>query len=53
MIRERDPQVTLWEVAGVGHGSAISDARGDYERHVMGFVRAETRGRSRVAVDVR
>jgi dipeptidyl aminopeptidase/acylaminoacyl peptidase len=53
MIRERDPQATLWEVAGVGHGSAISDARGEYERHVMGFVLAETGGRSRVAVDVR
>jgi pimeloyl-ACP methyl ester carboxylesterase len=38
MIRERDPQVALWEVPGVGHGGAISDARKQYERHVMEFV---------------
>jgi dipeptidyl aminopeptidase/acylaminoacyl peptidase len=38
MIHERNPQVTLWEAPGVGHGSAISDARPDYERHVMEFV---------------
>jgi dipeptidyl aminopeptidase/acylaminoacyl peptidase len=38
MIHERNPQVMLWEVAGVGHGSAISDARADYEKHVMRFV---------------
>jgi pimeloyl-ACP methyl ester carboxylesterase len=38
MIHDRYPQVTLWEVPGVGHGSAISDAREEYEKHVMEFV---------------
>jgi fermentation-respiration switch protein FrsA (DUF1100 family) len=38
MIHERNPGVVLWEVPGVGHGSAISDARADYERHVIEFV---------------
>jgi dipeptidyl aminopeptidase/acylaminoacyl peptidase len=53
MIRERNPQVILWEVPGVGHGGAISDARAEYERHVMDFVRSRTRERSPVAIDVR
>jgi len=53
MIRERDPQVILWEVAGVGHGSAISDARGEYERRVMGFVNSQTRARARFSINVR
>ncbi len=38
MIHEQNPSAILWEVPGVGHGSAISDAREDYERHVMEFV---------------
>ena len=38
MIHEQNPQVILWEVPGVGHGSAISDAQEDYEQHVMEFV---------------
>jgi pimeloyl-ACP methyl ester carboxylesterase len=38
MIHELNPGVILWEVPGVGHGSAISDAPEDYERHVMEFV---------------
>jgi len=38
MIHEMNPRVILWEVPGVGHGSAISDTRADYERHVMEFV---------------
>lgn len=40
MIKEQNSAVTLWEVPGVGHGSAISDAREEYERHVMEFVNA-------------
>ncbi len=43
MIHEQNPGVILWEVPGVGHGSAISDARADYERHVMEFVNANSR----------
>jgi len=38
MIHELNPNVILWEVPGAGHGSAISDARADYERHVMDFI---------------
>lgn len=40
MIHELNPNVMLWEVPGVGHGSAISDARAEYEMHVMDFVNA-------------
>jgi len=43
MIHEQNPRVILWEVPGAGHGSAISDARADYERHVMEFVNANSR----------
>lgn len=38
MIHQQNPGVMLWEVPGVGHGSAISDARPEYEQHVMDFV---------------
>ncbi|HZR27575.1 MAG TPA: alpha/beta hydrolase, partial [Terriglobales bacterium] len=38
MIHEQNPRVILWEVPGVGHGSAITDAPEDYERHVLEFV---------------
>lgn len=38
MIKEQNPAVILWEAPGVGHGSAISDARIEYERRVMEFV---------------
>jgi len=38
MIHEQNPSVILWEVPGVGHGSAISDVPEDYERHVTEFV---------------
>jgi pimeloyl-ACP methyl ester carboxylesterase len=38
MIHEQNPNVILWEVPGVDHGSAISDAPEEYEQHVMEFV---------------